>query len=191
VSPRPSALTPASISIDARLVEFAINIRIALFLTWLPSPLRDMRETFLHCLRKFPSNMTAVLDIVTPRDSADLSLIPEYAVLLAAAAVIVFRRSVRYVATAYPTAKLIESRRLDDAARSARTLGRAARFIITEGERLLADADVHTTLAEALWPGHVMPGQNILDFDLMSFDLSVLYPDIATMELGLDGHVGC
>lgn len=182
-------LTPASISIDARIIEFALHIRIALFLSWLPSPLKDMRETVLHCLRKFPRNMTAVLDIVTPpRDAPpglDPALVPEHAVLLAAAAVMVFRRSVRYVAIAYPGAKLIEGGRLDDAARSVRALGRAARFLITEGEKMLADADMHATLAEALWPGHVMPGQNMLDFDLMNFDLSVLYPDIATMELGL------
>ncbi|CAK9784752.1 hypothetical protein CC85DRAFT_285226 [Cutaneotrichosporon oleaginosum] len=180
-----------SIGMDARIIEFTLHIRIALFLTWLPSPLKDMRETVLQCLRKFPRNMTAVLDIVTPaRDSPspilDTALIPEYAVLIAAAAVIVFRRSVRYVATAYPDAKLIEGGRLDDAARSVRTLGRAARFIITEGEKLLADADAHTDLAEALWPGHAVPGQNIIDFDLMSFDLSVLYPDIiGSMEMGL------
>ncbi|BEI94044.1 uncharacterized protein CcaverHIS019_0605030 [Cutaneotrichosporon cavernicola] len=175
-----------SISIDARIIEFALHIRIALFLSWLPTPLKDMRQTVLHCLRKFPLNMTAVLDIVTPpRDGPPplhLALVPDYAVLMSAAAVIVLKQSVRYVAIAYPGSKLIEGGHLDDAGRTVRTLGRAARFIVTQGEKLLADSDANTHLAEAVWPGQ---GMTMVDFDLLNFDLSVLYPDIATMELGL------
>lgn len=178
-------------------------------------------------MRKFPRNMTAMLDIVTPsRPRAaspgppgpvcraergqsplahpvmllDPALVPEQVIVMVSAAVITFRRSVRYVAIAYPGAKLIEGGRLDEAARTVQTLGRAARFIVTQGEKLLGDMEYSPKWAHAEPPsfdpahekgnghghGHQQPRTDLpfFDLDVMNWDLSVLYPDLATMDLG-------
>lgn len=186
----------------------------------------------MQCLWKFPRNMTAMLDIVTPRRPPrasspehdahprplnanvplppapllDVSLIPEHVIVMISAAIIVFRRSVRFVAVAYPQGKLIEGGRLEEAANIVRGLGRAARFIITQGERALGDFEYGSAWANAEPPfthathgkdggggdghGHGHGGGHgpqplLFDLDIMNWDLSVLYPDLATMDLGL------
>lgn len=199
-----------------------------MFLTWIPSPLKDIRETTLQCLAKFPRNMTAMLDVITPRRPPrasspphdahprpvkpdaplppapffDPSLLPEHVVLMIAVAIIVFRRSVRFVSVAYPQGKLIEGGRLEEAGNIVRGLGRVARFIITQGEKALGDFEYGSSWANAEPPlavqqlkdgeghGHGHGGGHgpqplLFDLDIMNWDLSVLYPDLATMDLGL------
>lgn len=128
--------------------------------------------------------MKAMLDISDPSTSArrlDPSSLPEYVIVLLATALVCFRRSVQFVAAAYPQSQLVEPTRLDAAEATLRALGRAPRFILDESNRLL-----ETLYASPLWPNHPVSNGTYAAPELNAsaaqiwdmFDFGLLYPDL-------------
>jgi hypothetical protein len=184
---------------DALCVQFALGVRIASLTTWIPSPLRDARELALPSLSCFPSVMTQMLDMVSS-DDADPASYPSNTIMLSAAALICFRRAVQFVRVAYrPTTALIDAGRLEAAEARLISLSAATRFFITEANKLLEESpypgewkDAAPLCAvEPSDTGHEPPHPHShphpaahfpLDFDIMNWDFSLLYPDLATFQ---------
>jgi hypothetical protein len=121
--------------------------------------------------------------------------------MLACAALICFRRAVKFVRLVYRSTSLVDAGRLDAAEDRLMGLSRSTRFFITEANRLLTQlpyseewlvANAHaataatTTADGATCPVQVSlnsaPGFIPLDFDIFSWDFSFLYPDLASFE---------
>lgn len=179
---------PPSVQNDATCSEFSLGVRIASLTTSIPSPLREARETALLCLNRFPTTLKSMLDVSLPRHrGVDPSNLPEYIIIQLATALVCFRRSVQFVAAAYPQSQLVDPGRLDAAETTLRALGRAPRFILDESNRLL-----QKLYASPMWPNQPYPqpekdGHLAMDefaFNAAAaqiwdtFDFGLLYPDM-------------
>lgn len=176
-----------------------MGIRIASLTTWIPSPLRDARELAIPCLSCFPAIMTQMLEIVT--SESDPSLLPSYIILLSCAALICFRRAIMFVRIAYRSTSLIDAGALDAAERQLKSLGRAPRFFINQANKLLSDLPYPQTWEGAApldvrfekgeceeYQGHDTGPINLpLDFDIMNWDFSLLYPDLSSFSTMITG----
>lgn len=173
---------------DARLIQFVLGVRIASLSTWIPSPLVEAREAALKALHGFPSVMIAVVDILGDCEPRRL---PAYTVVFIAIASLCLRRAVLFVQYTY-NHQLIDSRRLDQAEAAIIPINAQVRFLLHHAGELLKglpygkglwgaeEMDVHERGADSVWSRKSqaqIPSFGV-DLDIMSWDLSLLYPDL-------------